>query len=375
MDEILIMSSVHCWNDVRMFHREANSLAENGYKVKVIAVETDTAYTGKHCRLNVETIQKIPLGKRYKVWYRFYHIARISPAKIIIFHDPELYIIAYFLKKFTNKKIIFDMHEEFPASLLYKKVGKYKLPRWVVCFLKKIEQRILPVFDGLFFAEAYYKDIYGDVCVQGIDVLNYPVLCKETNNLKVDSDVVKLIYAGALHEVRGFFEMLELARLLKEGNHPFSLKIIGPGSNRLIEQGQEYINKHGLREYVSICPYMDFALLELEYQKADIGLALLHETPNYVKSLASKLYEYMSYGIVSVASDFPLWKELLMNTDAGITVNPMNINEVYYDVVKLINEVPYRKQLAKNGLKAHVNDYNWGVEEAKILRFIQQLET
>ncbi|WP_036058987.1 glycosyltransferase [Paenilisteria weihenstephanensis] len=191
----------------------------------------------------------------------------------------------------------------------------------------------------------------------------------------MDSDVVKLIYAGALHEVRGFFEMLELARLLKEGNHPFSLKIIGPGSNRLIEQGQEYINKHGLREYVSICPYMDFALLELEYQKADIGLALLHETPNYVKSLASKLYEYMSYGIVSVASDFPLWKELLMNTDAGITVNPMNINEVYYDVVKLINEVPYRKQLAKNGLKAHVNDYNWGVEEAKILRFIQQLET
>ncbi|EUJ30222.1 hypothetical protein [Listeria cornellensis] len=96
MDEILIMSSVHCWNDVRMFHREANSLAENGYKVRVIAVETETQYVRKNDKLEVETIRKTSFCRRYKVWYQFYRIAKGSNAKIIILHDPELYIIAYF---------------------------------------------------------------------------------------------------------------------------------------------------------------------------------------------------------------------------------------------------------------------------------------
>ncbi|WP_159102550.1 glycosyltransferase [Listeria cornellensis] len=213
-----------------------------------------------------------------------------------------------------------------------------------------------------------------NVNIRKIDVLNYPLLCKETKLLKVNSEISNLIYAGALHEMRGFFEMLQLAKLLRDSNYAFSLKIIGPGSDELIQQGQEYINKHQLNECVIIDPYMDYAMLELEYQKADIGLALLHETPNYVKSLASKLYEYMSYGIVSVASHFPLWEQLLVSADAGIAVNPMDIHEIYESVTLLIRDVNYRYRLAGNGLQAHKDHYNWEGEEKKMLKFIQQIE-
>lgn len=74
---------------------------------------------------------------------------------------------------------------------------------------------MLQKVSAIVFAEAYYKENYRDVSTAQVDIYNYPFLQQPVSAEKYE--IPTLIYAGAIHEIRGFKEMLEVARLLKKG--------------------------------------------------------------------------------------------------------------------------------------------------------------
>lgn len=372
MKKIIILSSVHPWNDSRIYHKEIRTLLRAGYRVDYYAIEgTHDALPDNPC-LTVTLLPRRGLEKRFLTWRYFLQEVKRKQPDVVHLHDPELLFLVPQIKKRTRAKIIFDMHEDFPSALKSKRIMGFSVPNVCIKRIASVEKKRLAQVDAILFAEQYYKEHYVDVAVQKEDVLNYPFLKEE---LAVDDkfDVTTLVYAGAIHEIRGFKEMLGVASMLRQRGHVFQLLIIGQVPEHLRVWSADYLETKGLEGMVQLKGRLDLDALNGYYEKSDIGLALLHPEPNYLKSLPTKLFEYMSFGLPYVASDFPLWRELMMETGSGIPVDVKDISGIADAIELLLHEQGMYTDYMENGRRAHISRFNWQHEADKLLETYQLL--
>lgn len=370
--KVFIFSSVHPWNDTRVFYKETISLAKKGYEVKLCAVQNDVKYEGTYGNLTIEYLPKVKRLARPVLWFRLFFKALREKADIYHFHDPELLLVGYFLKLFTNSKVIYDMHEDFPAAI--------KSKSWIPKFIRGklsslvgyIEKVLIKKCDAVIYAEKYYKNNYTDISIVKEDILNYPL--DNTNTLHITPNKVpNIIYAGAISKTRGLDEMLKMARELRNKDFKFKLILIGSFSKQLKQDTLDFIKVNNLNEYIELPGRLPLHKVFDYYAQADIGLAILHPEKNYLQSLATKIFEYMSFGIPVVASNFPDWKELIESSESGVVVNPFNIEEITEAVHKILNDKELSVQLGENGFKAYQEKYNWKVEEKKLIKLYKSI--
>ncbi|CAD5902617.1 putative capsular polysaccharide synthesis enzyme [Carnobacterium maltaromaticum] len=372
MKKILIFSSVHIWNDTRIYHREAKTLQQLGYDVQLYGIDGVDAPNNQAENNSITLLKKQKLFKRMRYWKQFYQIAKEQKVGYVHLHDPELLLVAYFIKKRTNNKVIFDMHENFPAALKSKKIGGKMIPKWAIFLISKFEKKVLMKLDAVIFAEKSYKKDYQELTTNTVDILNYP-LKKRMLIEKSSPKIPTIVYAGAMHEIRGFKEMLKVARELKKQEVSFKLVLIGEIPQRLIEHSTEFIKENNLKNHIELTGRLDLEKLNAHYQEATLGLALLHPEPNYLESLPTKIFEYMSFGIPYIASNFPLWQELVDETKSGLVVDPKNVEEIAIVIKRILIDSKLHLELGMNGRKAHLTKYNWETEALKLEQLYQEL--
>ena len=78
------------------------------------------------------------------------------------------------------------------------------------------------------------------------------------------------------------------------------------------------------------------------------------------------MFEYMAAGIPVVASNFPLWERIVRDADCGVTVNPLDPQEIADAVRGLVDEVDRAQQMGEAGRKAVVTKYRWASEWEKL---------
>jgi len=74
-----------------------------------------------------------------------------------------------------------------------------------------------------------------------------------------------------------------------------------------------------------------------------------------------------------ITSNFPLWKEIVEGNNCGICVNPLEPKEIAEAIEYIMNQSQEAEQMGKNGKKAVLEKYNWGVEEEKLLKIYREL--
>jgi len=52
-------------------------------------------------------------------------------------------------------------------------------------------------------------------------------------------------------------------------------------------------------------------------------MVTLHPTPNHLESLPIKMFEYMAAGLPVIASDFPVWRDIVDRFQCGLLVDPL----------------------------------------------------
>ncbi len=124
MTRVCILSSVHIALDNRVFYREARSLQKAGYDVTLIAIHPREEIIDG---VRIIGLPKIPRWQRPRLWNLILQLARRMDADIYHFHDPELLFVTPWLRLFTGKPTIYDIHENYPD---FFKVKDY-LPTWV----------------------------------------------------------------------------------------------------------------------------------------------------------------------------------------------------------------------------------------------------
>ena len=358
------LTSVHTRYDTRIFLKECQSLASNGYKVSLVVVDGlgDEYKEG----VNILDVGKTNSGRlsRFTTTTRkVYKKAIDIDADIYHFHDPELMPFGYLLK-LKGKKVIYDVHEDLPRQLLSKPYLGFG--KKVLSFLiEKIENFFSSKVSAVVTATPFIRERFTRLNTNSIDVNNFPLL-SEFEDFSVFEKRNEICYVGGLSEVRGIHEVvrslsnlqsikLNLAGLFNDTNFEHKVKSLSSWS-KVNELG--FLDRDGIRDVLS---------------KSKIGIVTLHPIVNYMDSLPVKMFEYMASGLPVIASDIPLWKSIIQETKCGVCVDPLNPDEIANAIHQIVNSPSRAKEMGQNGRKAVLSKYNWSIEESKLLKLYRDL--
>lgn len=361
------MSSVHYWEDSRIFYKQAVSLAQE-YEVEFHGVADFKTREEQGVR-----IVGLPRYRRFARplnWWRLLIRTFKSKARIVHFHDPELLPLGCILRLF-RRKVIYDVHEDLPAAILNKQWIRGR--KFVASLANKVEKFLSARMSALIFAEEYYKENFTRVKVRQVDVLNYPVFSGAPSPER-SGDVFNLIYAGGITKARGALTMIEaLGALPTDLRERTRLYILGAAKPELSAKMQTLALNLGIEKQVILPGRVTLGQVYDYYSRSHLGLAVLQPKPNYIKSLATKIFEYMSVGIPAVTSNFPLWRKLVEENQCGLAADPLNPADIAEKIALLLTNPGLMKEMGEKGAEAFRTKYNWGVEQKKLLKLYRTL--
>lgn len=363
--KIAHLTSVHSRFDTRIFVKQCCSLSQVYDTYLVVA-------DGKGDEVK-DLVQIIDVGKFNGRKNRMLNAPKILFAKALSLdadlyhlHDPELIPIGLRLKK-SGKKVIFDAHEDLPNQIMSKHYLNPIAKKLISFLVKFYEKYACTKLDGIVAATPFIRDKFHEINKNSIDVNNYPKL--EEFSL-IPNDILKenqVCYIGGLADVRGIVEMVKAINATQSAT---KLTIAGNFADKNLEHfvlTMEGWNKVNFLGYVGRSEIKNTLVSSLA------GLVVLHPTRSYLDSLPVKMFEYMCAGVPVIASDFPLWREIVLKHNCGLCVDPLKPEEIAKAIDYFIDNPEIAKEMGRNGFKAVQTEFNWANEEAKLLKFYESM--
>jgi len=365
-----IVTSVHVWNDTRIFFKEAVSLAQKGYQVTLVGVSDRKRKWHRH-NMTIYTMKKIRRAIRWMHWFTIVRILVKERSDIIHFHDPELIPLGILMRLF-RKRVIFDMHEDFAKQLRDKEWIPKQIGRMLSGMYAKFEDRLPQLFNRILLAEDSYRDNFrkaGNIEV----VRNFPRTPAEWKK-EYTFETFTMVYVGDLRAIRGIKEYIKLLEVSLRNGLRTELVIIGRFAEGSLEaEIKGAVHERGLEANIRFLGRLPNEEIYPVLRGCDVGLALLHPVKNYVTSYPTKIFEYMAAGLPVVASNFALWQDIILQNECGYCVQPFDTDAAYEAIKSYYFSEDLRRKHGENGRNAILAKYNWENEERVLCGAYQSL--
>lgn len=366
MKKVLHVTTVHHRADVRIFWKECCSLIDVGFQVNLLV--QDGLGSGV-----VNGVQVMDIGKKYTSritriigapWRMFFFAKKFKP-DVIHFHDPECLVAGYFLK-ILGFSVIYDAHEDVPRQI----ATKHWIPKWLRFYLAKffetLENFIAARIDAVVCATDVIRDRFLKVNKKSLDVKNYPLL-SEFMHVPLEKPKNRTVcYLGAITRERGILQALDAISLL----HDVEMVICGPYESAEFEAELRQHKSWPRVRYNGVVGRKAIADI---LARSRVGLVTLLDSPNQVDSLPVKMFEYMASGTPFVASYFPLWRDIVHETGAGICVNPSSPREIADAIAAILADGSTAEGMGRAGRAFAEKKYNWGKEAQKLISLYESL--
>lgn len=372
MTDVAVLTTVHNVFDTRIFHKQAVSLSDAGYDVTIL---------GHHDRNETKdgvTVKSIgTVDSKIERWQNLptmYRAAKNEDADIYHLHDPELLPVGVALKRSTGSKIIFDVHENFHASILGKKWLPERVRPIIAEAFDVTESQLTKWFDGIITASDDIRSRF-ETHDNVTTITNYPLKhWLRDVDAKPSRSGVQITYCGKITRQRAIPELIEATNILSE-YHDIELVLGGSYTTEEIEQFVENeASKHQHIRTVGWLPTIE-DVIDL-FHESDIGAMLIkpdNENQIYGAQRSNKAFQYMSTGTAVLGADVGTWPNYIEQENCGICVDTDSVSEIASGLKELIEDPDRRTEMGKNGQEAVKREYNWEEEEQKLLDFYREL--
>lgn len=364
--KILIGSSAHPWNDPRILHKQAVSLAKQ-YDVEL---HIPAPFQQKE----FEGVEIIGLPEwrsrtdRIRIMLQLVRRILQSDAAVVHFHDPELLPIGILLKIITGKKFIFDFHEEYQYNIIKRDWIPALLRRPLVNIYLLFERIACQMFDGVIGVIEDQLPALQEADNYAI-IKNYPVLTSTPENIKIkpEQSPFQIVYLGDITRERGIKKVVEVAGMLSQ-DIQVTLHLIGNirEPDYKVEM-EEIMQKYGIEDQVRCHGYLSLEVAMDIVQNCDVGFLPLREPKDFVRSLPVKMFDYMSAGLPIIMPNFPLSRDVITKHRCGLLVDSQDITDIVNKVRYLLENPAKRYKMGINGKNAALNNYSWQSQEKELL--------
>ncbi|MFB2800289.1 glycosyltransferase family 4 protein [Shewanella seohaensis] len=364
--KVVHLTSAHDRYDTRIFLKMCKSLNKANFDVSLVVSDGKDSECSDG--VNVYNVGNRPgsrLERMSKTVKSVYLKALSLDANIYHLHDPELIPIGLKLKK-LGYKVIFDAHEDLPKQLRSKPYLNYFLKKSLPLIFELYEKYSFRKFDALIGATEAISLKLGGINKRTVTINNYPII----GELSLPGDnTVKLnevCYLGGISEIRGIREVVKSLHYSSGARLNLAGKFNDSNLESEVALYPEWIsvNKLGFINRKESAEVLN---------RSQAGIVTFHSVPNHVDAQPNKMFEYMSAGLPLIASNFPLWKEIVEGNNCGICVDPLSPEEIGEAISFIVNNPLEAKKMGNNGYNSVLSKYNWAVEELKLIKLYKDL--
>jgi glycosyltransferase involved in cell wall biosynthesis len=363
--KVVHMTSVHSALDHRIFKKECRSLARAGFDVTVV---------GPHPQDAVEELVRIKSVKKHKsklarmtrtVWSVFQE-AQKCDAEIYHFHDPEL-IPAGVLLSSRGRKVIYDVHEDFPRDMMFKSYLPVWSRRFLGWLMEWAESTACKRFSAIVCVTPWIAERMQAANPRTVTVYNYPYPEELMNGNPPPwkNRSLAATYVGTITPQRGIAEMVHAMGYLSDSLGA-TLEIAGDVIPEEVKKfpGWSRVRFHGVLDQPST-----YRLL----RNARVGLICEHPIRTFLESIPVKIFEYMGAGLPIIASDFPEWQKMLGGIKCALFVDPFDTRGIAQAIEYLLTNPEQAEEMGRRGQAAVAKEFNWNTQASKLVDLYSSL--
>jgi len=362
------LTSAHARSDVRIFLKECRSLAAAGFEVFLIVAD------GQGPAL-VDGVHVVDVGPRsggrasraLLTAARVFAAAQHLRADICHFHDPELLPWGLLLR-LSGAKVVYDAHEHVAHDIL----TKHYLPlpgallRPLSLVVGRCELLGARGLDAIVAATPEILERFRRLPALSEGIYNFPLGEELLRSGGWDSRRLQACYIGGISINRGVREIVQAAAHCRT-----RIVLAGPLWDGLTAQQAAALPGWSHVSYRGVLPRAEVADV---MGGSRVGIVTFLPVVNHVNALPNKLFEYMSAGIPVVASDFPLWREIVTATGSGLCVDPCDPLAIAQAVDRLAGDEEFGEACGRNGARAVAGEFNWSAQATKLIHLYEHLQ-
>ena len=175
-----------------------------------------------------------------------------------------------------------------------------------------------------------------------------------------------LLYVSTIDVYKNQVEVAHAVGRLRQKGYPLALTFIGPNVKSALlklQQAQAQLDPQGhWLTYLGTLPY---ASLDLEYQKADLGVFA-----SSCETFGMTVLEKMSAGLPIACSDQSAMQEILAN--GGLYFNPTDVASIANTIEKFLVSPTLREEKQREA-HALAKQYSWSICAQKTMAFLHMV--
>jgi len=171
------------------------------------------------------------------------------------------------------------------------------------------------------------------------------------------NDPPVLLYHGRVDARKGVLDLLDAARLVRDGGDRFRLLISGIGPT--YDEAAAIVQAQGLGEMTG---YVEYADVPEVYRRADIFVS-----PTYAEGFSNTILEAMASGLAVVSCRSVGVVDCIRDNENGLLTEPGDVPALAEALRRVLRDRPLRERLAAAGLEECRRVYSWARVGAQIM--------
>jgi len=356
--KICFVTSMHDWNDDRIFERAAVGLASLGHHVTYVApADKDMEAEG----VFIKAIPKRSRLKKHLVGPReaFQEMTKVK-ADVYHFYNPNMmWVMRRWAKK--GNAVFIDIHENYEA-----RVNALPLPSWfrnkAVKYYRQLENWLCSSYNGITVVTETMARKLASSETPVLVVDNVPFLKRlEVVQLaEKKDDRPTIITSGSHSAARNCMKAVEALPEIVKHVPDVMMKFVGRFQPPEYEQAlTDRARELGVENNFSTEGMLPWLENFKRISKAHIGCVFYNDNLNNRVTLPNRLYEYMYVGLAVLGENFPEVANVLQKNNCGATVNSQDPKDIATKAIALIKDPAQLKIYTENARKAVMNDHNF----------------